>query len=86
MDTHFSTRVEPALAARDAYDGVLVLDEIRAGAFGVAAAPSGIGSPGAGVRDASLLRSEVVTTLAEGTYFRLSRVAARPAGPADGVD
>ncbi|HSG81534.1 MAG TPA: hypothetical protein VLC48_04750 [Gemmatimonadota bacterium] len=83
METRFSTRAEPALADRDAYDGVLVLDEIRAGAFGVAAAPPGIGSLGSGVRDASLLRSEAVTTLAEGQYFRLSSVAARVPGPRD---
>lgn len=83
METRFSTRVEPALAARDAYDGVLVLDEIRAGAFGVAAGPPGIGSLAAGVRDASLLRSEAVTTLAEGAYFRLSMVAARVPGARD---
>jgi hypothetical protein len=84
METHFATRVEPALAARDAYDGVLVLDEIRAGAFGVAAAPRGVGSLAAGVRDAILLRSEAVTTLAEGAYFRLSRV--EPAGSPPGAE
>jgi hypothetical protein len=83
METRFSTRVAPVLAARDAYDGVLVLDEIRAGAFGVAAGPPGIGSLAAGVRDASLLRSEAVTTLAEGAYFRLSRVATRVPGARD---
>jgi hypothetical protein len=83
METHFSTRVEPALAARQTYDAVLVLDEIRAGAFGVAAGPSGMDSPAAGVRDANLLHSETVTTLAEGSYFRLSRVTARSAGQED---
>lgn len=77
METHFTTRVESALAARDAYDDVLVLDEIRGGAFGVAASPTGVGSLAAGVRDAGLLRAEPVTTLAGGTYFRLSRVAVR---------
>jgi hypothetical protein len=84
METHFATHVEAALAARDAYDGVLVLDEIRGGAFGVAAGPRGIGSLGAGVPDAGLLRSEAVTTLAEGVYFRLSRV--EPAGPSPGAE
>jgi hypothetical protein len=84
METHFATRVEAALAARDAYDGVLVLDEIRAGAFGVAAGPRGIGSLGAGVPDAGLLRSEAVTTVAEGAYFRLSRV--EPPGSLPGAD
>jgi len=74
METHFSTRVESALDARDAYDAVLVLDEKRSGAFGLAPAPAGIGWLGAGVRDGVLLRSEVVHTLAEGEYFRLSAV------------
>jgi hypothetical protein len=57
---------------------VLVLDEVRAGAFGVAPGPPGIGRLAAGVRDAARLRSEVVTTLAEGAYFRLSAVATTP--------
>jgi hypothetical protein len=85
METHFSTRVEPALAARGAYDAVLVLDEIRSGAFGVAPAPPGLGTPGAGVRDAALLRSEAVTTLAEGAYFRLSAVAPEPSRALDSI-
>jgi hypothetical protein len=78
MEAHFSTRVDPALAARGAYDAVLVLDEIRGGAFGVAPGPAGAGGLGAGVRDAALLRSEVVRTLAEGVYFRLSAVTGTP--------
>ncbi len=81
LETRFSTRVEPALAARDAYDAVLVLDEIRAGAFGVVPAPGGAGGLGAGVTDAALLRSEVVRTLAEGAYFRVAAVTAAPARP-----
>jgi len=78
METRFSTRVEPALAARDAYDAVLVLDEIRSGVFGVVPGPAGMGALGAGVRDAALLRSEVTVPLAESTYFRLSAVAKAP--------
>ena len=78
MGTRFSTRVEPALAQRDAYDAVLVLDEIRGGAFGVAPGPPGIGGRAVGVRDAARLRSEVVGTLKEGEYFRLSAVATVP--------
>ena len=78
MEGHFSTRVESALGARDAYDAVLVLDEIRSGTFGVARSPPGIGTLGAGIRDANLLRLEVVRTLAEGAYFRLSQVATDP--------
>lgn len=78
METHFSTRVEPALAARGMYDAVLVLDEIRSGAFGVVPGPSGMGTLGAGVRDAALLRSEVTRTLTERAYFRLSAVAMAP--------
>ena len=78
METHFSTRVGPALAARDAgaYDAVLVLDEIRGGVFGVAPGPAGTGAPGVGVKDAALLPSDAVRTLTEGEYFRLSVVAA----------
>jgi hypothetical protein len=80
MDAHFSTRVETALAVRDAYAAVLVVDEIRHGAFGVAPGPRAIGTVGVGVRDANLLRSEVVGTLAEGAYFRLSVVEAQEGG------
>ncbi len=77
METHFSTRVEPALAARGAstYDAVLVLDELRGGVFGMAPGPARIGGLAAGVRDADLLRSETVRILAGGAYFRLSEVA-----------
>jgi hypothetical protein len=78
METHFSTRVEPALAARDRYDAVLALDEIRGGVFGVAPGPARIGGLAAGVRDADVLRSETVRTLAEGAYFRLSELVAAP--------
>jgi hypothetical protein len=80
LETRFSTRVEPALAARDRYDAVLVLDEIRGGVFGVAPGPARIGGPAAGVRDADLLRSEIVRTVAEGAYFRLSAVATAVSG------
>jgi len=78
METRFSTRVEPALAARDTYDAVLVLDEVRGGVFGVAPGPPGTGTLGAGVRDAALLRAEVVRTRVEGVYFRLSAVVMAP--------
>ena len=78
METHFSTRVEPALAARGAYDAVLVLDEIRSGALGVVHGPPNMGSLGAGVRDAALLRSEAARTLAEREYFRLSALVMAP--------
>jgi hypothetical protein len=80
LETRFSTRVEPALAARDRYDAVLVLDEIRGGVFGVAPGPARIGGPAAGVRDADLLRSEIVRTVAEGAYFRLGAVATAVSG------
>jgi hypothetical protein len=80
MDTHISMRAEPALAARNAYDAVLVLDEVRSGAFGVAPGPPGVGTLGAGVRDAALLQSEVVRTLVDGAYFRLS-AAVKPGKP-----
>jgi hypothetical protein len=78
MQTHFSTRVEPALAARETYDAVLVLDEIRSGAFGVAPGPPNAGTLGAGVRDAALLRSQAARILAERVYLRLSAVVVAP--------
>jgi phosphatidylglycerophosphate synthase len=84
LDVDYSSRAGRALADRGAYDGVLVLDEIRPGAFGQAPSPVGDGAPGVGVRDAVLLRSEAVTTLAEGEYFRLSRVGPGHGPPAGG--
>lgn len=78
MEGHFSTRAEPALAARDAYAAVLVLDQLRGDAFGRAPAPSGAGSAGTGVSDAARLRSVALRPVAEGVYFRLSAVE-RPA-------
>ncbi len=80
METHFSTRVGPALAARGAYDAVLVLDEIRSGALGAVRGPPDMGALGAGVRDAARLRSTVATPLAERVYFRLSVVEGRSSG------
>jgi hypothetical protein len=74
MEVHYSSWVARALADRDAYDAVLLLDEIGGGAFGQSHAPHGLGTPGAGVRDALLLRSETVTPFMAGEYFRLSRV------------
>ncbi len=78
LETRFSTRIEPALAERAAYDAMLLLYEIRAGAFGLAPGPPGIGGLAAGVRDADRLRPETVSTLEEGTYFRLSTVKLHP--------
>jgi hypothetical protein len=73
MDTHFSNLVGRALAGREAYDAVLLLDEIRAGAFGRATLTP--------LRDADLLRTESLTTLSEGEYFRLSLVGQRAGRP-----
>lgn len=78
MDTRFSTRIGPALAARGAYDAVLIVDEVRGGAFGAAPAPAEIGALAAGVKDASPLRAEDVRTLAEGEYLRLSEIVKPP--------
>ena len=86
MDVDFSTGAGRALAHRGEYDAVLVLDEIRPGAFGQARTPLGGGGPGVGVRDAVVLRSRAVTTLAEGEYFRLSRVEPGPGPPAETRD
>jgi hypothetical protein len=80
MDTHFSNWAGRALADREAYDAVLVLDEIRQGAFGRAWWPLMGAAPGASLRDGALLRAESVTTLAEGEYFRLSLVEGRAEG------
>jgi len=77
METRFSNWATPVLARRDDYDAVLVLDEIAWGAFG---SPhwSRVGSaPGTGIFDGTVLRGETFTTLAQGRYFRLSRVNAR---------
>lgn len=74
MDVHFSARASRALADREAYDAVLLLDEIAPGAFGRQATRLARATPGAAVFDGDLLRSETITTLAEGVYFRLSRV------------
>ncbi len=74
METRFSTRIELVLAERGACDVVLVLDEVCAGAFGIASGPPGIRGRAAGARDASRLRLEVARALEEGTYFRLSTV------------
>lgn len=79
MDTYFSAHVEPALAARDKYDEVLVLDQVRSGVFRRLHDPPGLGGLGAGIADAALLQSETVMTIAQGEYFRLSRVIVSPA-------
>ncbi len=79
MEAHFSTRVEPALAARGAYDAVLVLDEIRPGAFGVAHGPPDMGTLGSGVRDAARLRPEAATLLAERQVLQVERGDENPA-------
>jgi hypothetical protein len=78
LDTHFSNWAGWALAHRDDYATVLLLDEIAWGAFG---APhwSRVGPrPGTGIFDGSLLRGERFTPLEEGRFFRLSRLEARP--------
>lgn len=74
LDTHFSTKAGYVLAPDNKYDAVLLLDEIRSGALGKTPGPPGIGSPGAGVKDAELLRPLEISPLAEGTFFRLSKV------------
>jgi hypothetical protein len=78
LETHFSTKAGPALSSDNKYNAVLLLDEIRSGALGVTPGPSGMGNPGAGVKDADLLHAKEITTLAEGTFFRLSRVNVIP--------
>jgi hypothetical protein len=74
LETHFSTQVGPALALCDKYNMILLLDEIRTGAFGLAPDLPGMGSPGAGVKDTDPLHSIEITALANGTFFRISKV------------
>ena len=74
MDVHFSNWASRAIADREAYDAVLLLDEVGPSAFGRQVVRSARATPGAAVFDGDLLRSEPITTLAEGVYFRLSRV------------
>ena len=74
MEVHYSTRAAPALASRNSYDAVMVLDEIRSGAFGRVPGPSGIGGTGIGIKDGARLQTETIRTLAEGNFFRLSEV------------
>jgi hypothetical protein len=82
MDTHISNWVGRALADRDRYDAVLVLDEIGPGAFGRARYwPIG-GAPGRAVFDGGRLGRETISTLATGEYFRLSLVGEPRAPPA----
>jgi hypothetical protein len=73
LDSKFSTSVAGVMANRDAYAVILVLDEIRPGAFGLA--PSRIASkPGSALRDGADLERASFEVLSEGTYFRLSRL------------
>jgi len=75
LDTHISTRAGRGLADRDSYAAVLLLEEVRPGAFGRAPAAPAV-EPGDTLRDGGLLRSEALSTLQEGVFFRLSRVEA----------
>jgi hypothetical protein len=56
---------------------VLLLDDIEQGPFGRIHTRIAPGTPGATLRDGALLAGASFTTLAEGQYFRLSRVEAR---------
>lgn len=78
LDTHFSNSAALALARRTEYDAVLLIEQTGPGAFGRRATRVAGGTPGAAVRDGVLLRTETLTTLAEGRFFRLSRVERRP--------
>lgn len=73
LETHFCTGAARALADRDSYDAVLLLEEVRPGAFG--RFPSTLATmPGASLRDGERLRGETFTVLREGAFFRLSRL------------
>lgn len=82
LDTPFSTRAGRGLADRERYAAVLLLEEIRPGAFGHAPSVPAA-QPGDTLKDGGLLRSETLKPLREGAFFRLSRVEA-PAGKAPG--
>lgn len=77
LDSKFSTSAAAVLANRDAYVSILLLDEIRPGAFGQALSRVGA-TPGSALRDGALLERESFEVLKEGTYFRLRRLL--PAG------
>lgn len=73
LDSKFSTTAAGVLANRDGYASILVLDEIRPGAFGQV--PSQVSPrPGSALRDGALLERESVEVLREGIFFRLSRL------------
>jgi len=78
LDTHFSNYAASARTRRGDYDAVLLLEEIEQGAFGRVLTRVAPGTPGVALRDGALLAGAGFTTLAEGRYFRLSRVEARP--------
>lgn len=80
LDTRFSNWAGGALADRDAYDAMLLLEEIRHDAFGRAPAVHG-DFPGAFLKDGERLRKETVVPLRTGDYFQLSRVSPGPTGP-----
>jgi hypothetical protein len=76
LDSRFSTSAAGALSDRAAGAAVLLLEEVRDGAFGQTHS-SISASPGAALRDGALLQDESFDVLREGTYFRLSRLLPR---------
>lgn len=73
LETHFCTSADRALADRESYEAVLLLEEIRPGAFGRFHSKLAT-APGASLRDGERLHGETFTMLREGLYFRVSRL------------
>jgi hypothetical protein len=80
LDTKFSTSAAPVLKHREGGTAILVLDEVRTGAFGLAPSPVGA-TPGFALRDGAVLQRESFRVLSEGALFRLSRLV--PAAEGD---
>lgn len=72
LDAHYSNGAGRALGDREAYDALLLVEEIRPGAFGGGWSKLG-NPPGASLRDGHRLQGARFQVLGEGHYFRLLR-------------
>lgn len=89
LEVPFDVSAVRGLEAARRGDTLLLLEETGRSAFGPAR-PTGGGPPGRSLRDGDRLERVVITTLAEGAWFRLSRIQPRTqegpaaAGPSHG--
>lgn len=82
LEVPFDVSAVRGLEAARRGDTLLLLEETGRSAFG-RARPTGGGPPGRSLRDGDHLEQVVITTLAEGAWFRLSRIQPRTQeGPA----